>query len=197
MFNMYRTRFYNTELPLTLAEFKRTEEKKIKPLGINNFQDVENLILAQKEKINTLSLEQKNLDDEQVFEELVQEVMRRQEELNSDEIRAGSSFKGRADLFANPNSDYLGNNMLAIFRNSDVQQLAEVQEKVEKQMKEIAPTTSTAIQEEELIDIAKDEKAETQALISDLEELLEFSEESERAETQSLIDDLKELLEFM
>jgi hypothetical protein len=201
MFNMYRTRFYNTELPLTLAEFKRTEEKKIKPLGINNFQDVENLILAQKEKINTLSLEQKNLDDEQVFEELVQEVMRRQQELNSDEIRAGSSFKGRADLFANPNSDYLGNNMLAIFRNSDVQQLAEVQEKVEKQMKEIAPTTKTTLveeeEQEEVVIVAKDEKAETQALISDLEELLEFSEESEKAETQSLIDDLKELLEFM
>jgi len=193
MFNMYRTRFYNTELPLTLAEFKRTEEKKIKPLGINNFQDVENLILAQKEKINTLSLEQKNLDDEQVFEELVQEVMRTQEELNSDEIRAGSSFKGRADLFANPNSDYLGNNMLAIFRNSDVDQLAEVQEKVEKQMKEVVPAIV-----EETIEVVKDEKAETQALIADLEETLEYiDDDSEREETQLLIDDLKEALMFI
>lgn len=193
MFNMYRTRFYNTELPLTLAEFKRTEEKKIKPLGINNFQDVENLILAQKEKINTLQLEQKNLYDEQVFEELVQEVMRRQEELNSDEIRAGSSFKGRADLFANPNSDYLGNNMLAIFRNSDVDQLAEVQEQVEKQMKELVPAIV-----EETIEVVKDEKAETQALIADLEETLEYiDDDSEREETQLLIDDLKEALMFI
>jgi hypothetical protein len=138
-------------------------------------------------------LEQKNLDDEQVFEELVQEVMRTQQELNSDEIRAGSSFKARADLFANPNSDYLGNNMLAIFRNSDVDQLAEVQEKVEKQMKEVVPAIV-----EETIEVVKDEKAETQALIADLEETLEYiDDDSEREETQLLIDDLKEAVMFM
>jgi hypothetical protein len=191
MFNMYRTRFYNTELPLTLAEFKRTEEKKIKPLGINNFQDVENLILAQKEKINTLSLEQKNLDDEQVFEELVQEVMRTQEELNSDEIRAGSSFKARADLFANPNSDYLGNNMLAIFRNSDVQQLAEVQEKVDEQMQEIA-SKDIVIEEQEIV--SDDFETQTREFIEQLKPLLQLYKGKEKKELKEYIDSLESLL---
>ena len=185
---MYQTKIYNIELPMTLAEFKRTEEKKIKPLGINNFQDVENLILGQKEKINTLALEQKNLDDDQVFEELVQEVRRKQEELNSDEIRAGSSFKGRADLFANPNSDYLGNNMLSIFRNSDVQQLAEVQKKVEVQMQEIVSPVEVGV-EEEIV-------SPTQRIIDELIELSEFETAREKKKTMRIIADLQELMEF-
>jgi hypothetical protein len=190
LFNMYGTKIYNIELPMTLAEFKRTEEKKIKPLGIDNFQDVENLIIGQKEKINTLALEQKNLDDEQVFEELVQEVMRKQEELNSDEIRAGSSFKGRADLFANPNSDYLGNNMLSIFRNSDVQQLAEVQKKVEVQMQEIvSPVEVVAELEGEIV-------SPTQRIIDELLELSEFETPREKKKTMRIIEDLRELMEF-
>ena len=188
LFNMYQTKIYNIELPMTLAEFKRTEEKKIKPLGINNFQDVENLILGQKEKINTLALEQKNLDDDQVFEELVQEVRRKQEELNSDEIRAGSSFKGRADLFANPNSDYLGNNMLSIFRNSDVQQLAEVQKKVEVQMQEIVSPVEVGV-EEEIV-------SPTQRIIDELIELSEFETAREKKKTMRIIADLQELMEF-
>jgi hypothetical protein len=185
---MYGTKIYDVELPMTLAEFKRTEEKKIKPLGINNFQDVENLIIGQKEKINTLALEQKNLDDDQVFEELVQEVMRKQEELNSDEIRAGSSFKGRADLFANPNSDYLGNNMLSIFRNSDTQKIAEVQKKVEEKMQEVVSPV-----EEVIVEVST---SPTQILIDELLELSEFETPREKKKTMRIIEDLRELMEF-
>jgi len=188
LFKMYGTKIYDVELPMTLAEFKRTEEKKIKPLGINNFQDVENLIIGQKEKINTLALEQKNLDDDQVFEELVQEVMRKQEELNSDEIRAGSSFKGRADLFANPNSDYLGNNMLSIFRNSDTQKIAEVQKKVEEKMQEVVSPV-----EEVIVEVST---SPTQILIDELLELSEFETPREKKKTMRIIEDLRELMEF-
>jgi len=195
MFKLYGYIFYTTELPLIFAEFKRTEEKKIKPLGINNFQDVENLIIGQKEKINSLALEQKNLDDQQVFEELIQEVTRRQEELNSDEIRAGSSFKSRANLFANPNSDYLGNNMLSIFRNTDVQQLAEVQEKVQKQMQE-----NEANQDEEVIDLVIEKPKEddfamqTREFIDQLKPLLQLSKGKEKKELKEYIDSLESLL---
>ena len=51
---------------------------------------------------------------------------------------------------------------------------------------------------EETIEVVKDEKAETQALIADLEETLEYiDDDSEREETQLLIDDLKEALMFI
>jgi len=192
LFNNEYANIYNSEYPMFLTEFKRIEESKIRPLGIKNYQDVENLILTQKEKINSLALEQKNLDDPQVFEEMVQEVIRTQERLNSEEIRSGSSFKQRAEIFATPNSDYLGNKMLSIFVNSDVNKVAEIEQTIEESiLEEISP-----IVEEEVI-VVKDEKAETQELIADLEETLEYIDESERAETQLLIDDLKEAMMFL
>lgn len=197
IFKIYQYQIYNTELPLTLADFKKVEEKKIKPLGINNYQDVENLIAEQKVKINTLSLEQRQLDDEQVFEELVQEVVRKQEELNSEEIRAGSSFKARATLFATPNSDYLGNEMLSIFVNSGDADMKKVQEQVEAQIEAkvaepiIEPQAIEAEQFEEIT--AKS----TQELIDELIELLEFEESPrEKKKTLKLIEDLKEALMF-
>ena len=161
-------------------------------MGINSFQDIENLIEAQKTKMNTFTLMQQKLNDPQVVQERVQEVERKQQELNSEEIRKGSSFKSRAELFGKPNSDYMGNNLLSIYTNTDQEALQKVQESVEEQVKQVP----TIVEEQEVI-VSKNEKAETQALIADLEELLEFSEESEKVATQSLIDDLKELLEFM
>ena len=183
---------YSAELPLDIVDFKKAEEKKFIPMGINSFQDIENLIEAQKTKMNTFTLMQQKLNDPQVVQERVQEVERKQQELNSEEIRKGSSFKSRAELFGKPNSDYMGNNLLSIYTNTDQEALQKVQESVEEQVKQVP----TIVEEQEVI-VSKNEKAETQALIADLEELLEFSEESEKVATQSLIDDLKELLEFM
>lgn len=192
LFRMYSTKFYDTEMPMTLADFKRAEEKKLKPLGINNYQDIENLVNGQKTKINTLALEQRQLEDEQVFQELVQEVIRKQAELNSEEIRAGSSFKSRANSFSTPNSDYLGNAMLSIFVNTDQKELEKVQEKVETIQEEVVPVIETE-QVEEVVVSTKS----TQELIDELIELLEFEESAkEKKKTLKLIEDLKEALMF-
>ena len=82
LFRLDDNQFYSADLPLSLNEFRRAEEKKFTPMGINNYQDLENLITAQREKINSLALQQRQLDDPQVFEDLVQEVMRKINELN-------------------------------------------------------------------------------------------------------------------
>ena len=183
MFRMYSRKFYDTEMPMTLSDFKKIEEKKLKPLGINNYQDIENLVLAQKTKINTIALEQRQLDDPQVFEELVQEVVRKQAELNSEEIRAGSSFKSRAISFATPNSDYLGNKMLSLFKNTEQEKVREIEEK------EVKPVVKESI--EEIIVIKS-----TQELIDELEDLLSFESPSEQKKTKRIISELKEALEF-
>lgn len=185
LFKIYGTKFYDTEMPMTLADFKRAEEKKLKPLGINNYQDIENLVVEQKTKINTLSLEQRQLEDEQVFEELVQEVIRKQAELNSEEIRAGSSFKARAVSFATPNSDYLGNNMLSIFKNTEQAQVEEIQKQVEEQ-----PIV-------EIVEEVEVKEKSTQELIDELLELSEFeTDEKEKEKTLQIVEALKEALEF-
>lgn len=182
--------FYTTELPMALTEFRRTEEKKFIPMGITNFQDIQNLLDAQKEKINTLILQQKSFDDPQVFEELVQEVIRTQEKLNSEEIRKGTSFKARAESFAKPNPDYLGNNLLSIFTNSDQSSLQQIQEAVEEQTK--TQVTPVEIAEEQVQQIV----SPTQIIINELIELSEFESPREKKKTMRIIDDLRELMEF-
>ena len=190
LFQLYSRRFYSTDLPMTLTEFKREEETKLKPMGINNYQDVENLILEQKTKLNTIALEQKQLFDDQRMEEMVQEVIRTQQELNSEEIRAGSSFKSRAKSFATPNSDYLGNEMLSIFKKSEKDQTEEVEEKVEAIIE--AQVAEPIVEVEEVVTTKS-----TQELIDELLMLSEFeTDEAEKQKTIEIAEALKLTLMF-
>lgn len=203
LFHIYSSKIYDSELPLTLADFKRMEEKKIKPLGINNYQDVENLVAEQKVKINTLSLEQRQLDDQQVFQELVEEVMRKQEELNSEEIRAGSSFKARATLFATPNTDYLGNEMLSIFVNSaetDIEKckkdvIAKIKSKREKKVAEPLVEIVEVVEEEVVEETTDgDLKEQTKEFIAQLKPALKFYKGAEKKEFQEYIKSMEAFL---
>lgn len=192
LFATYYRKFYNIDLPMTLAEFKATEEKKLQPLGINSYQDVENLINTQKTKINTLALEAKQFDDPQVMDELVQEVIRRIEALNSEEIRLGSSISARVSSFSTPNSDYLGNAMLSVFKNSDEEHLEKVQKKVKEQKQaEISPV-EVAVEKSDEIQVI----SPTQRIIDELLELSEFESPREKKKTMRIIEDLRELMEF-
>ena len=197
MFKSYYRKFYSVDLPLTLAEFKTIEQKKMQPLGINTFQDVENLINAQKTKINTLSLESKNLDDEQVFEELVEEVVRRIEALNSEEIRLGSSISARVASFATPNSDYLGNEMLSLFVPQESEEGQEGQEKQPKKkvVKQIEKPKEEVVEKVDVEEVVTTKS--TQELIDELLMLSEFeTDEAEKQKTIEIAEALKLTLMF-
>ena len=195
LFKDYYSRFYSVDLPMTLSEFKLIEQKKMQPLGINNYQDVENLINGQKTKINTLALESKQLDDDQVFQELIQEVIRRIEALNSEEIRLGSSISARVLSFANPNSDYLGNAMLSLFVPQSEEEEKAIKKKVKKQVEELI---LQPIVEEEIIvaETLSPTQLITQQLIDSLEEAFEFETPREKKKTRRIIDDLREGMQF-
>ena len=195
LFKDYYSRFYSVDLPMTLSEFKLIEQKKMQPLGINNYQDVENLINGQKTKINTLALESKQLDDDQVFQELIQEVIRRIEALNSEEIRLGSSISARVLSFANPNSDYLGNAMLSLFVPQSEEEEKAIKKKVKKQVEELI---LQPIVEEEIIvaETLSPTQLITQQLIDSLEEAFEFETPREQKKTRRIIDDLREGMQF-
>lgn len=195
MFVSYYRKFYSVDLPLTLAEFKTIEQKKMQPLGINNFQDVENLINGQKTKINTLALEQRNLDDEQVFQELVQEVIRRIEALNSEEIRQGSSISARVASFANPNTDYLGNNMLSLFVAKDEEQEKEVKKKVAKQVEKLKAEVVEEVVVEETSDA--DLKEQTKEFIAQLKPAVKFYKGAEKKAFQEYIQSIEAFLKSL
>ena len=199
LFHIYGSEIYKSELPLTLADFKRMEEKKIKPLGINNYQDIENLVAEQKVKINTLSLEQRQLDDEQVFQELVEEVIRTQEALNSEEIRAGSSFKSRATLFATPNTDYLGNEMLSIFSNMAITDIEKCKKDVMKKIKSQPKLKVEEVVEEVVVAEPSDAelKEQTKEFIAQLKPALKFYEGAEKKEFQEYIKSIEAFLKTL
>ena len=114
---LYKSSFtdiYNSSYALVLAEFRQSYEKKMLPLGITNISDVKNLVTEQRTTINAIDIEITNLNKKEVLDELIQQVRDTQAKLASDEIRAGSSFRARANLFANSNTDYLGNDMLGL-----------------------------------------------------------------------------------
>jgi hypothetical protein len=221
MFKMSYSKFYDFQIPRDIAEFVKTKEKQFIPMGINNKSDIDTLVNGQKEKINTLQLEKTQLDDQQVFDELVQEVTRTMDALNSEEIRKGASYVARAELFGNPNPDYLGNAMLSIFQNADEEELRKIDIKFRPSERAIAyskeqrtleglkkgetlpktkkpKATKTKVEVIEVIEEGVlDEKQATMLLIADLEEALEYMDSEEQTTTQGLIDDLKEALDFM
>jgi hypothetical protein len=225
LFQNYGVQFYDFNMPRVLAEFRVTAQKQFEPMGITSRQDIVNLIEEQKTKINGFELEKTQLDDTQVFEELVQEVIRTQQALNSEEIRAGSSYMARAELFGKENSDYIGNKMLSIFQNTDEETLKTIDSKFRPSDRAIAearerrmatssmnkeevetkvkgkrgrkPTTKGVAPIVEVVDVAVDEKLATENLINDLREAMEFEDDAEQVKTQQLIDDLVEALEFM
>ena len=195
--------FYTFDLPRSIADFEIVKEKKFKVLGIETKTDLDLLLSSQKEKINSIDIEKNNLSDPQVFKEIVEEVIRTQEALNSEEIRAGSSYLARAKTFANCNPEYLGNELLSIFMNNPNKNTAKCgdvfmddYEIIDETME--MPITTEKVKEEEIVEVQLTEKEQTQILIDDLLELSEFEENpKEKKKTMLLIKDLKELIEFM
>jgi hypothetical protein len=195
--------FYRFDIPRSIADFEVVKEKKFKVLGIETKTDLDLLISSQKEKINTIDVEKLNLSDPQVFQEIVEEVMRKQEALNSEEIRAGSSYLARAKTFANCNPEYLGNEMLSIFMNNPNKNTTKcgdvfmddyevIEEIIEK------PTKSKKVKEQEDVEVQQlSEKEQTLVLIDELLELSEFENAKEKKITKALVRDLRELVEFM
>ena len=223
LFQNNGNRFYGFDIPRTIAEFRVTTEKQFVPNGINSLQDITNLIEEQKTKINGFELEKTQLDDSQVFDELVQEVIRRQAELNSEEIRAGSSYMARAELFGRANADYIGNDMLSIFQNTDEETLATIDFKFRPSERAIADArerriasslTSEAttekkpskrkakvtapIEEVEVVEVvAVDEKMATENVIEILRGAMEYQDDEEQSQTQEIIDILVDALNYM
>ena len=147
LFMCYNYDFYNHSMPKAIAEFEIAYREKLEPNNLFKVSDVEIKKNESKEKMNAIALEQKNLWEEERFEEIVQEVRRRQQELAEEEIRAGNSFRARATAFATPNPEYLGNDLLSIFETRGTQK-AEMPQEVEEavEVKEVDEETKGIIE---------------------------------------------------
>jgi hypothetical protein len=184
LYNAYYSSIYDPKYAMILADYRNALEKKMMPLGISTLQEISNLLNEQRTSINAIDILIANLSKKEVFDEIVQEVIATQQRLASDEIRAGSSFKARANLFADSNSDYLGNTMLGFQEAPKKTENKIVEVVVEEVVSQVIEETLSPTQ---LI---------TQQLIDSLEEAFEFESPREQKKTRRIIDDLREGMQF-
>ena len=195
LYMTYYNKIYESKFAMILADYRNAFEKKMVPLGISTLQEVKNLVTEQQTAINAIDILIANLSKKEVFEEIVQEVMATQQRLASDEIRAGSSFKARANIFANSNSDYLGNTMLGLQQTpkpTENEIVEVVLEEVVEEIKPIMEEMEPIMEEIEQVVIPKT----SQELIDILEEGLPFETPREQKKTRKLIEDLREAMMF-
>jgi hypothetical protein len=127
----------------------------------------------------------------------------------------------RAELFGRANADYIGNDMLSIFQNTDEETLATIDVKFRPSERAIADArerriasslTSGAttekkpskrkakvtapIEEVEVVEVV-DEKTATENVIEILRGAMEYQDEEEQLQTQQVIDTLVDALEYM
>jgi hypothetical protein len=189
------TQIYDSSYALILSEFKQSYEKKMLPLGITKITDVNILVSEQRAVINAIDIEINNLGKEEVMQELIAMVRDTQAKLASDEIRAGSSFKARAGLFANTNSDYLGNAMLGLQNKpkDDGEKPVEVViEPIIEEEEEEVILEEPQLETEEFSDA--EIKRQTLELISQLKPALKLYEGAEKEEFKEYLDSLKSLV---
>ena len=176
--------WYFNKFPRDLAEFNVAYKDKLQPNNLNTISDIQIKLNESLEKVNSLKLEQTQLFTEEVFKELVEEVERKQQELSEEEIREGNSFRARAESFATPNSEYLGNDYLSIFSTKWKQELERLEEL--KEVKEV----------DEAVEI-NEEKQTAQSLIDKYNNLLNYIEEDKAELTKSYIAKLQMAMKFM
>jgi hypothetical protein len=196
---------YSNGIVKDLAEFRVTQKQKFEPMGITSANDIQIKIDESKEKINSLKIEKQELDTQQVFDELVQETRRKQEELNAEEIRAGSSYLARVKNFAESNPDYLGNKMLDVFNNTPIEELKDIQKQyrpsdraIKKALEDAGKFVPTEVEEVKEVEIVVDDtqSSDIEILIEDLKESLMFLDGDDLKNTESLIEDLEEAMLF-
>jgi len=181
------TQFYQNDDARAIADFKIAYKNKLEPFGLLKKSDVSAKVYEVEQRINTLKLEQKNLYTDERFEELVQEVIRKQQELAKEEIREGNSFRARAEQFARPNPEYLGNEYLDLFEtrgDAKGQRYEEAVVVVEKE-------------EVEEVEEQSSEKDKAQALIEKYNNLLKFLDEEQSEITKGYIAKLQMAMKFM
>jgi hypothetical protein len=201
--NNYRglfTDMYSFEIPRNIADFNQMKEKKFAQLGINTRTDLNNLLTSQREVISGIDIEKNNLDDPQVIQEEIQEVQRRMDELNSEEIRAGSSFVARAKTFATCNPEYLGNELLSIYMNTpkketiqcghDYSAVEEITEEVVEEPIEVVEEPIEVVEEptEEVVGTKS-----IQEIIDNIKMLMKFESAEAKRISRKMIKELTEL----
>ena len=171
-----------------LAESKSTIPKLYEQLNITKLSELNSLISETEIEINTKELEKNGFDDKQLFDEIVQEVIRKQQELLGEFDRQGNTYLKRVEEFANKNSEYGGNTLLSDFTIKYLEETGKTKPIILNK-KEDKVDTKSRTKEEQMTAINFE--------INELKELLEFASKETKKGIKTDIKDLKELLQIL
>ena len=126
-----------------IKNIKKAEKEVLRPLGINNLQDLENKIKELKTEKTNLETKAKELSDPANIEVRADKIAEQKEKELKEGIRTASNYKNRAAEFASSNPDYKGNDYLLILSEkylvdkiTDIEELKETDKYLQLTTKE-------------------------------------------------------------
>ena len=108
----YSMRFWDIDMPLNFKKIETFEKNTLRPLGINNKEELENEIQRLTDVIADLEVQVYALTNEENLEESANLIREKLAEERKEGIRKPSTYSQRASEFASVNSDYFGNEYL-------------------------------------------------------------------------------------
>ena len=105
-------KFWEAEMPLSFKKIKTFEKNNLKPLGINNLEELNAKIKEYTETIADLEVQSKALNNEENLQESSNLIKERIDNEKKAGIRKPSTYLQRAMEFQSVNSDYFGNEYL-------------------------------------------------------------------------------------
>jgi len=110
----YKTKLpsWSNEYPLFTKRIERAEEELLRPLSINNQEELAINIKELEEKVISLIEKQKNINSDEYLKEKVEIIKVEMARIKSQGIRKASTYTQRSYEFATPNEDYEGNLLL-------------------------------------------------------------------------------------
>ena len=105
-------RFWDIDMPLNFKKIETFEKNTLRPLGINNKEELENEIQRLTDVIADLEVQVYALTNEENLEESANLIREKLAEERKEGIRKPSTYSQRASEFASVNSDYFGNEYL-------------------------------------------------------------------------------------
>jgi len=105
-------KFWDAEMPLSFKKIKTFEKNNLKPLGINNLEELNAKIKEYSETISDLEVQSKALNNEENLQESANLIKERLDNERKAGIRKPSTYLQRAMEFQSVNSDYFGNEYL-------------------------------------------------------------------------------------
>ena len=112
--------YWNIEYPLIYKKIETFEKNNLRPLGINNLDELNQAIQNLTDEIADLEVQQKAFSEEENLKERANIIKERMDMEAKSGLRKPSTYTQRAEEFKSVNSDYYGNEYLLLLSQKEL-----------------------------------------------------------------------------